>query len=91
MPDLPSQPTSFIGRQREVAAVCDRLLDPQVRPLTLTGPGGIGKTRLALKVAAELADVFADGVAFVNLAPLADPQLVPATVAHTRGLSESGG
>src|SRR5919202_1105684 len=89
--NLPVQPTPFIGRERDVAAVRQRLLDPTVRLLTLTGPGGTGKTRLALQVAAELLDAFADGVFFVNLAPLADPALVAPTIAQPLEVMELGG
>ena len=63
----------LIGRAAELAAVKGLLLDPGVRLMTLTGPGGTGKTRLAMQVAADLALVFEGGVAFVNLAPLTDP------------------
>jgi predicted ATPase len=62
-----------------------------VRLVTLTGPGGTGKTRLGLQVAAELLDEFADGVYFVNLAPISDPELVISTIAQTLGVPESGG
>jgi class 3 adenylate cyclase len=78
--NLPAQPTVLIGREKEGAAVERLLRHEDVRLVTLTGPGGIGKTRLALQVAAELSDRFADGVFFVNLASLSDPELVlPAT------------
>jgi predicted ATPase/class 3 adenylate cyclase/DNA-binding CsgD family transcriptional regulator len=87
--NLPVQLTSFIGREKEVAMVAQLLLRDDVRLLTLTGPGGIGKTRLGLQVAAELSDQFADGVFFVNLAPIGDPTLVLPTIAQTLGVQES--
>ncbi|HEY8742093.1 MAG TPA: AAA family ATPase [Chloroflexota bacterium] len=89
--DLPLQPTALLGRDREVAAALERLLRPEVRLLTLTGPGGTGKTRLALEVAVELVNQFADGVVLVPLAALSDPELVPATIAQTLGLREVSG
>jgi predicted ATPase/class 3 adenylate cyclase len=83
---LPTELTSFVGRQGEVD-VGTRLL-ATARLLTLTGPGGTGKTRLAIRVAASLATSFRDGVFFVDLAPLTDPALVGPSVAHSLGLSE---
>jgi len=88
--NLPVQPTALIGREREVAAVRARLREPTTRLLTLTGPGGTGKTRLALQVAAEALDAWRDGVFFVNLAPISDPALVVPTIAQTLGVSEAG-
>jgi predicted ATPase/DNA-binding CsgD family transcriptional regulator len=88
--NLPIQPTPFIGREREVAAVQQLLEREDMRLLTLTGPGGGGKTRLGLQVAAELSDHFADGVYFVNLAPISDPELVVPTIAQTLAVKESG-
>jgi predicted ATPase/DNA-binding CsgD family transcriptional regulator/transcriptional regulator with XRE-family HTH domain len=88
--NLPASATSLIGRERDVAAVRERLLQPNVRLLTLTGPGGTGKTRLALAVATSLADAFADGVHFVDLSPNRDPALVHATIAHALGIRDAG-
>lgn len=88
---LPLQLTSFIGREREVATVTERLGRSDVRLLTLTGPGGVGKTRLALRVADEAARAFADTVAFVPLAPIRDPDLVLPTVSHVLGVPDATG
>jgi predicted ATPase/class 3 adenylate cyclase/DNA-binding CsgD family transcriptional regulator len=88
---LPIQLTSFIGREREVTAVQDLLRRESVRLVTLTGPGGSGKTRMALQVATELADVFPDGVYFVNLAPISDPTLVVPTIASALDVKETAG
>jgi predicted ATPase/class 3 adenylate cyclase len=87
--NLPLQLTSFVGREEEIAEV-GRLLD-QTRLLTLTGPGGSGKSRLALRVAAELLTRFRDGSCFVDLAPVTDPALVPAAVANALGVPEAAG
>ena len=89
--NLPLQLTPLIGREKEVADVCGRLRSSEVRLLTLTGPGGTGKTRVGLQAAAELMDDFGDGVYFVSLAAITDPMLVAATVAVTFGLKETGG
>ena len=88
--NLPAQLTSLIGREREIQVVCSLLRQPEVRLVTLTGPGGVGKTRLALQVAADLLDEFADGICFVPLAPISDPDLVPSTIAQMLGLKEPG-
>ncbi len=88
--NLPPQLTLFLGREQEVAAVCALLQRPEVRLLTLTGPGGVGKTRLSLQVATVLQDDFAHEVCFVPLAPVSDPTLVLPTIAETLGLKESG-
>ncbi|MBV9789788.1 MAG: helix-turn-helix domain-containing protein, partial [Chloroflexi bacterium] len=88
---LPAQATPLVGREREIAEVCSLLGQPTVRLLTLTGPGGIGKTRLSLAVGAEVASQFEHGVCFVPLAALVDPLLVPATIAQVLGVQEMAG
>jgi predicted ATPase/serine/threonine protein kinase len=88
--NLPPQRTPLIGRAAEIAAVKGRLLDPAVRLLTLTGPGGTGKTRLAIQVGVELVPCFEGGVSFVDLAPITEPNLVASTVARTLGVAEGG-
>jgi predicted ATPase/DNA-binding SARP family transcriptional activator len=87
----PAQTTALIGREREVATVCERLRHDEIRLVTLTGPGGVGKTRLGLQVAAVMADGFADGIFLVDLAPLRDPSLVAASIGQILGLRETGG
>jgi len=79
----------LIGREQEVWVICDLLRQPEVRLLTITGTGGVGKTRLAFQIAQELLDDFADGTYFVSLAPLSDPGLVLPTITQTFGLRES--
>src|SRR5438270_3138876 len=89
--NLPVQLTPFIGREQELTAVQQQLRRNDVRLLTLTGPGGTGKTRLGLQIAAELSDLFTDGVLFVNLAPISDPALVVPTIAQTLDIREGSG
>ena len=89
--NLPVQVTAFIGREQEVAAACSLLRRTEVRLVTLTGTGGIGKTRLGLEIADCLFDVFADGVCFVPLAPISNPTLVVAAIAQALGIKEARG
>jgi class 3 adenylate cyclase len=86
--NLPIQPTVLLGREEQIAALYGLLGRGEVRLVTITGPGGIGKTRLALQVAAEVLEEFADGVWFVRLSRLVDPDLVLPTIAQTLGLRE---
>jgi predicted ATPase/Tfp pilus assembly protein PilF len=87
---LPIPPTVYIGHEREVASARDHLLRDDVGLLTLTGPGGVGKTRLSLEVASSLPEHFEDGVFFVDLAPISAPGLVISTIAQTLEVRESG-
>lgn len=84
--NLPPQITSFIGRTKEIAEIGE--LVGRSRLVTLTGPGGTGKTRLSLRVADSLQSAYPDGVFFVELAPITDPGLIPATIAQAIGLRE---
>ena len=84
-----AQPTPLVGREGEIAAVLRLLRQAEIRLVTLTGTGGTGKTRLAAQAAADLLDDFADGVFFVGLAALADPDLVLPTIAQTLGVRGS--
>src|SRR5947209_19150103 len=88
--NLPSQLTPLIGREQERQAVCTLLRRPGVRLVTLTGTGGVGKTRLALQVATDLLDDFAGDICFVPLAPVSDPNLVVPTIVQALGLEVSG-
>ena len=88
---LPIQPTVFIGRRRELGEVRTLLEREEVRLLTLTGPGGVGKTRLALRLAEEAAPVFPDGIVFVSVASVTDPELVASAIATALGVREGNG
>ena len=88
---LPRPLTSLVGRTREIATLTALLRQPEVRLLTLTGPGGVGKSRVAVAVATALGDHFPDGVHYVELAPLGDPTLVASAVAHQLGIREVPG
>jgi predicted ATPase/class 3 adenylate cyclase len=88
--NLPLQPTPLIGREKEVSEVCDILRQEETRLLTLTGPGGTGKTRLALQAAADLLDEFPDGTFFAPLATLSEAELLLPATAETLGVSETG-
>ena len=87
--NLPTRLTTFLGREREIGEVTELL--ERSRLLTLTGPGGTGKTRLSLEVAARALDAHPDGVFFVELAPITEPELVTATIAQQLGLLDRGG
>jgi predicted ATPase len=88
--NLPEAPTRFVGRSTELSAVTALLLRPETRLVTLTGPGGTGKTRLGLELGRALLDHFAHGVYFIDLAPVRDPDLVATTAAHAIGIREGG-
>ena len=88
--DLPVPLTSLIGREREIDAVVGVLQKPDGRLVTLTGPGGVGKTRLAIAVASELEPSFADGVVFVPLAAVREPAVILAAIALALGIRDGG-
>jgi predicted ATPase/transcriptional regulator with XRE-family HTH domain len=87
---LPAPLTSLIGREREIDVLCALVRQEHVRLVTLTGPGGVGKTHLVLEVARETARAFADGVVWVPLAPIRAPGLVGSAIAHAAGLRALG-
>ncbi|MDQ2740800.1 MAG: adenylate/guanylate cyclase domain-containing protein, partial [Chloroflexota bacterium] len=89
--NLPDDPTPFIGRAGSIAAITDLMEQSGVRLVTLTGPGGTGKTRLALQVGATLLPHYRDGVFFVSLASLGDPALVPFALAEVLAVKEQAG
>jgi predicted ATPase/class 3 adenylate cyclase len=88
--NLPLQPTPFLGREDQVARIVDLLHDDDVRLLTITGPGGVGKTRVALQAAADLLEDFPEGVWFVDLSAFDDPILVPSAIAGVLGVRDEG-
>jgi predicted ATPase/DNA-binding SARP family transcriptional activator len=90
-PSLRARSTSFVGRKRELREILALLSNGDVRLLTLTGPGGSGKTRLAVEATAGLGDEFPDGVVLVELAPIGDPDLVAAAIADRLGVGDRPG
>src|SRR5436190_23622818 len=80
---LPAPLTNFVGREREVQTVGELLHRPEVRLVTLTGPGGVGKTRLAVRLTEDLASDFPDGIAFVSLTSTRESAFLLSTIAHT--------
>jgi len=89
--NLPVQRTGFVGREKEAAAAKELLLRQDVRLVTVTGPGGIGKTRLAVQVASGLVERFPGGTHFVPLSALSDPGLIASAIVQTLGIREAGG
>jgi predicted ATPase len=89
--NIPVQRTAFVGREKEIAAAKGLLLSKDVRLLTITGPGGIGKTRLGVEVATGLLENFPGGIHFVPLSPLRDPALIASVIVQTLGIREAGG
>src|SRR6266403_241602 len=89
--NLPVQRTGFVGREKEVEAVKEMLLRQDVRLVTVTGPGGIGKTRLAVEVANGLVESFPGSTHFVSLSPLSDPGLIASVFVQALGIREAGG
>ncbi|MDP9262749.1 MAG: serine/threonine-protein kinase, partial [Acidobacteriota bacterium] len=89
--NLPAERTAFVGREEEVTLLAELLQRPDAQLVTLTGPGGIGKTRLALQAARQVAEHFSGGTYFIPLAAVQDAALVPSVIAQTLGLRESAG
>ena len=87
--NLPAQLTSFVGRQAEIESLREALATNRL--VTLTGAGGAGKTRLAVQVAADLAEEYGDGICYVDLAPITHPDVVPVTAARALGLPDQPG
>jgi len=88
--NLPAVLTTLLGREHDLAALCELLAQRTTRLLTLTGPPGIGKTSLALQVASTMVERFDDGVYMIDLAPVSEPEMVIPTIARTLGLRETG-
>jgi predicted ATPase len=89
--NLPVSRTGFVGREKEAAAAKELLLRQDVRLVTVTGPGGIGKTRLAVEVASGVIERFPGGIHFVPLSPISDPSLIASVIVQTLGIGEAGG
>jgi predicted ATPase/predicted Ser/Thr protein kinase len=89
--NIPAQRTAFVGREKEIAAAKELLLSKDARLVTITGPGGIGKTRLGVEIASSVQEDFPGGIHFVPLSPLRDPALVASVIVQTLGIREAGG